>query len=139
MSSVEGASSWIAAIAAWSWYGPIGASASVALISAVPSSIARRSQTRSILLGERDQGAVVADAGRPAGVGQEHQREQTGDLAVVGQEAPQLARQPDPLRAQLDPLERRTRARGVALVEDQVQDVEHGAEPVMPFRGRGHR
>ena len=86
---------------------------------------------RSILLGERDQGAVVADASRPAGVGQEHQREQTGDFAVVGQEAPQLARQPDRLRAQLDPLERRTRARGVALVEDQVQDVEHGAEPVV--------
>ena len=97
-----------------------------------------RSQSASILLGERNQGAVVADTRRPAGIGEEHQGEQPGDLTVLGQQAPQLARQPDRLRAQFDPLERRTRARGVALVEDQVQDVEHGAEPVAPFRGRGH-
>ena len=41
----------------------------------------------AVLLGERDEAAVGAGAGRAAGVGQQHERQQAGHLAVVGQQA----------------------------------------------------
>ena len=46
-------------------------------------------------------------AGRSPGVGEQHQREQPGDLAVVGQRGVQLPGQPDRLRGQLGPVQRR--------------------------------
>ena len=50
---------------------------------------------RPVLLVERDELAVRPGARRPAGVGEQHEREQAGDLAVVGQQPVQRARQPD--------------------------------------------
>jgi hypothetical protein len=70
----------------------------------------------------------------PPGVGEQHQREQPRNLAVAGQQLVDRARQPDRLAAQLDPLQLRARARGVALVEDQVENVQDDCQPFGPFR-----
>ena len=56
----------------------------------------------AVLLGERDQRAVGASPRRAAGIGEQHQREQTGDLAVVGQQSMELTGQADRLGAELD-------------------------------------
>jgi hypothetical protein len=61
---------------------------------------------------------------------EQHQREQARHLGLVRHQPAQHARQSDRLGAQLAPHQGLTRARGVALVEDQVQGGEHGAEPV---------
>jgi hypothetical protein len=98
-------------------------------MSATPSSIDARSQRRGPAR-ERDQRAVGRGAGRPARVREQHQREQTGDLAVAGQQPPQLARQPDRLAREVAALEVGARRRGVALVEDQVEHMEHDAQPL---------
>ena len=63
-----------------------------ALVDAAP-----RSQRRAVLLGERDQRAVGAGARGAARVGEQHQREQAGDLAVVGQQAVHLPGEADRL------------------------------------------
>ena len=81
-----------------------------------------------VLLAERHQLAVRVGARRPACVRQQHQREQPGDLGVVRQHAVQRPGQPDRLPGQLDALQRGARGGGVALIEDQVQDVEDGAQ-----------
>ena len=49
-----------------------------------PSLISVAVPQRAVLLGQRHELTVRGRAGRPAGVGEEHQREQTGDLRVVG-------------------------------------------------------
>ena len=56
---------------------------------------------RAILLVERDQLAVRSGPRRAAGIGQQHQRQQSGDLAVVRQQAVDGARQPDRLVRQI--------------------------------------
>ena len=55
-------------------------------MSATPSSMDVAVPEAAVLLGERDQRAVGAGAGRAPRVGQQHEREQPGDLAVVGQQ-----------------------------------------------------
>ena len=50
-----------------------------------------------VLLGERDQRAVRGGAGRPARLGQQHQREQTADLWIVGKSQAGDPRKPDRL------------------------------------------
>ena len=86
MSSARGASSWTAAIAAWSWYGPSGASRQ--RVGDERDALLDRLLVppRPVLLGERDQRAVGPGARRAARVGEQHEREQPGDLAVVGQQ-----------------------------------------------------
>jgi hypothetical protein len=51
----------------------------------------------AVLLGERDERAVGRRPGRAARVGEQHQREQAGDLAVSRQPLAQLAGEPDRL------------------------------------------
>ena len=86
VSAAVGASSWTAAIAACSWYGPDralpqgGADQRHALGDGLPVPPA------AVLPVERDQLAVRAGAGRPAGVGEQHQGEQAGHVGLVGQE-----------------------------------------------------
>ena len=43
-----------------------------------------------VLLGQGDQAAVGPGPGRPPGVGEQHQRQEPGDLAVLGQQPVQL-------------------------------------------------
>ncbi len=87
---------------------------------------------RPILLRERDQLAARAGPRRPPGVGEEDQREQAADLAVAGQQAAQQARQPQRLAGELAALQLGSAARGIPLVEDQVEDLQHGVEPLAP-------
>ncbi len=65
----------------------------------------RRVPEAAILLGQRDQLAVWTGAGRPAGVGQQHQGQQAGDLAVVWQQVADDPRQPDRLAGQVGALQ----------------------------------
>jgi hypothetical protein len=44
---------------------------------------------RPVLLGQRHDRGVGVGAGGPACVGEQHQREQSGDLALAGQQAVQ--------------------------------------------------
>jgi hypothetical protein len=56
---------------------------------------------RSVLLVEGDQVAARRQPGSAAGLGQQHQCQQSGHLAVVGQERTDQAREPDRLGGQL--------------------------------------
>ena len=92
---------------------------------------------RAILLVERDQLAVRPGARRAPGVGQQHQRKQPGDLArrPAGGCA-RLASAGWPRSTRSRALQRRADAAGVALVEDQIEHVQHGARAVRRARGR---
>ncbi len=83
-----------------------------------------------VLLGQRNQVAPGVGPGRLARLGQQHQRERAGDLVVAGEVALELAREADRLPGQRPVDQRVARAARVALVEDQVQDVEYGRDPV---------
>ena len=65
-----------------------------------------------------------------ARVVQQHQRQQAGDLGVVGHQTVQQPPQPDRLGAQLAAHEPVARRGGPALVEDQVDDRKHAGEQV---------
>ena len=76
---------------------------------------------RSVLLGQWHQIAVGGGAGGPPGIGQEHQGEQPGDLAVAGDERVEPAGQADRLGGERRLGEARPGGRGVAFGEDQVE------------------
>ncbi len=82
-----------------------------------------------VLVGEQHQRAVRGRPGGPPRLGQQHQREQPEHLRLVRHELGQQPPEPDRLGAQVGPRQRRTRTRRVALVEDQVDDGEHGRDP----------
>ncbi len=77
---------------------------------------------RAVLVGEQHE-LAVAEARRAAGVVQQHQRQQAVHLGLVGHQLGQRAAEPDRLGGEVA-------AAAVALVEDQVDDGEHGGEPV---------
>lgn len=74
----------------------------------------------AVLLGERDQAAIRAGAGSTPGVVQQHRREQSAHLAVVGG-GRQSSGESDGLGGEVD-------VTRVTLVEYQVQRGEHGAQ-----------
>ena len=74
-------------------------------------------------------------AGPVPGVDEEHQREQPGDLAVVGQRRVEGPGQADRLLGEIDAMQLRPGRAGVALVEDQVQDPQDGVQPATQFVG----
>ena len=90
---------------------------------------------RPVLLGQGHQLAVGAGAARTPGVGQHHEGEQAGDLGVLGQGRPHRPGQPDGLAGQVGPSQVGTAAAGVALVEQQVEDVQHRPQPLVPLSG----
>ena len=71
-------------MAACTWYGPTGPCGSVVGDEFQPDTDRVGVPVRPILLGERDELTVRARSRRPPRLGQDHQREQTGDFAVVG-------------------------------------------------------
>ena len=83
VSSARAARSWTAAIAACSWYSPTAPPADRAVEQRGALGDQRPVPAGPVLLGQRDQLAAGAGAGRPAGVGEQHQREQAGHLGVV--------------------------------------------------------
>ena len=102
-------------------------------MSATPSAIDARSHQRPVLLRERHQRAVGADAGGTARVREQHEREQSRDLTVVGQQLPHGAGESDGFAGELRALEFGPGGRRVALVEDQVQHVQHDTQPLGAF------
>ena len=89
----------------------------------------RRVPRPAILLVEGDQFTGRRNPRGAAGLGEEHQRQQPGDLTVVGQEGADLASEPDRLRGQVLTYGIGVRAgREVALVEDEEEDREHAGD-----------
>ena len=87
-------------------------------------------QRLAVLVGEQHDLAVGADASLAARVVQQHQREQAERLRLVGHQHGEQLREPDRLVAELVADRRAAAARGVALVEDEVEDGEHRAQPL---------
>ena len=77
-----------------------------------------------ILLVQRDQLPGRPGAGQPPGVGEQHQREQPGDLPVAGQQPADDPGQPDRLGRQVRAEQHGPGGGGVSLGEDQVEDVQ---------------
>jgi hypothetical protein len=80
---------------------------------------------RAVLLLEQDQPAVGVDAGRTAGVGEQHERQQAGDVGVVRQEGVQHPGQVGGPLDQVAPDEVRAGGGGVPGREEQVHHREH--------------
>src|ERR1019366_5906826 len=72
-------------------------------------------------------------------VGKEHEREEAAHLAAVREELVRRARQAERLAREIYALVLRTRTRGVSLVEDEIEDVKHGAEARASLLGRRHQ
>jgi hypothetical protein len=109
-------------MAACSWYGPTLPLGDLGLVPPVP-----------VLVGQRDQRPIGERAGRAPGVGQQHQCQQPGDLAVRGQQAVQPAGQPDCFHRQRRHGQLVADAGRVALAENQVEDLQHGTQPLGPL------
>jgi len=92
---------------------------------------------RPVLVGQQDQVAVWRRAAGPAGLCQQHQREEALDLRLLGHQLAQHPRQPDRLRAQLAD-ELIAGARGVPLVEDEIEDGEHRPQTAGEVGRIGH-
>ena len=97
-------------------------------MSARPSAIASRSHVRAVLVGEQDEAAVRPDPRAAAGVVQPHQRQQRERLGLVRHQGAQHAREPDRLGGQVAPDQRVAGRDGVALVEDEIERRQHGAQ-----------
>src|SRR4051794_31292012 len=91
---------------------------------------ARLVPPRAVLLADRKVAAVLVDARDAPRVMQEHQREQSPYLGVVGHQLAQQQAEPDRLVAQLLAYETVALGRGIALVEDQIHHAEHPAHPI---------
>jgi hypothetical protein len=85
---------------------------------------------RAILIAQEHHGLLV-EPGLPAGVVDEHEREQPVDLGLVRHQLGEGAPEPDRLRRQVA-------AAAVALVEDQIDDGEDRGQPVREEVGWGH-
>ena len=72
------------------------------------------------------------------GVVEEHEREEPERLRLVGHQRDEDPPEPDRLRAQLATHERLARRRPVALVEDEVEDLEDAVEPLGQQMVRRH-
>ena len=127
-------------MAAWIWYGPGAPAAQRHVDELAPLGDPRAVPARPVLVLEQHQLAVVADPRVAARVVQEHQRQQPGRLRRVGEERDHDPGQADRLGAQLAPDRgNRPTGRRVALVEDEVEDVQHAVEPLGEQLGGGTR
>ena len=86
---------------------------------------------RPVLLAERYD-APVAHPGRPAGVGEQHQRQQRAHLVLPGQQVDQRPGQPDRLGRDVDAQHRVARGGGVPLVEHQVEHAQDTLDALGP-------
>ena len=82
----------------------------------------------AVLIGEQDEIALGVEAGLAPGVVEQHERQETVDLGLIGDELAQHAAQADRFRAQIVADELVPCGGAVSLVEHQVQHVEHGIE-----------
>ncbi len=94
-----------------------------------PSATRARSQ-RVLLVGQRHQRAVGGGARRTPGLDEQHEREQAQHLRLVGHELDQEPAEADRFGAEVLADQPVARTRRVALGEDEVDDGQHGAQPV---------
>ncbi len=92
----------------------------------------------AVLVLEGHELAGGVDAGRPAGVVEEHERQQSEGLRFVGHELGQGAGQTDGLGAQARPHQVGAGRGRVALVERQVQHGQHRGRSVRELMGGRH-
>ena len=119
-------------MAACAWYSPSRSWARAACRISTASAIDVGVPPAAVLLGERHQAAVGRGPGRAPGVVEQHQGQQPRHLGVVDRGA-ELPGESDGLDGEVD-------VAGVALVEDQVEDAEHGRDVaglVEPHPGDG--
>ena len=96
-----------------------------------------RDSTGAVLLVQRDEPAEGADAGRLAGLGEQHECEQPGDLGGVEHRLPEQAREVDGLAREVGVPGRSAGGRVVRLGEHHVEDVEYGGQPISRLSGAG--
>ena len=83
----------------------------------------------AVLVGEPDEPTRRRGASKPARLDQEHEGNQPHHLRFLRQQLGQQSPQAQGFDAQVLPHETLARARRVALVEDEVDDREHGLQP----------
>ena len=125
-------------MAACSWYGPTRCVGRTAWTSVLPSAIAAWSQRDRSWSSSRTMLAVRADPCVPPCVVEQHQRQQPGRLRLIGEQRDHGPCQPDRLGTQLAPDQGIARRRRVALVEDQVEDLEDAVEALGEQVARRH-
>jgi hypothetical protein len=97
----------------------------------------RKSAWPSVLLREQHDLAVVARARRAPRVDEQHQGQQPEDLRLLRQEPHEQSPETDRLGAEVLAHQLFAGARRVALVEDEVDDLEHRREPGGAIRPPG--
>ena len=122
-------------MAACNWYGPTEPLGNVAEMSATPSAICCLIPERPVLLRERNQLASCARSRETTSIGQQHEREQSSDLRVVRLQIVDDPRQAHRLVRQIAPAQIGPGAARVALIEDEVQDVQNGAQALRSLLG----
>ncbi len=102
---------------------------------ATPSVMRPRVPPGAVLVGQGDQLAVGTAAGGPTGVGQQHEGQEAGELGVLGQGGVQDPGEADGFAGEVGAGHVGPAVAGVALVEQQVEDMEHQAQPGPPLLG----
>lgn len=92
----------------------------------------------SVLFVERHELARGGHASRAAGIGEEHQCEQSGDLALIGEVRAKQAAEADRLIGELGAHRVAVSGPEVALVVDQVDHCQHSGEPLVQVGRRRH-
>ena len=139
MSSGLRAREWQAAIAACSVYGTDGAARRIrALQRGEPAADQHPVPARAVLVEQQDRRAVGPDARASARRLQLHQRRQAVHLRLARQQRGQHATEPQRLLEQLRAQPVVAGGGGVALVEDQVDRLQHRGEPLGQLAALGH-
>ena len=124
---------WSDAIAACTTYGTVATESQRAVEQRSPFLNLRCVPQRTVLVGQQHQ-VAVAEPGVPAGVVKQHQRQQPVRLGLVRHQPGQRSPEPERLGREVA-----TGGRGrIALVEDQVDDREHGRQSVRQQVGGRH-
>ena len=66
----------------------------------------------------------------PASIRKQHERQQSCHFSIVRKEGPGTARQADCLTREVETLQARSDAAGVAFVEDEIEHMQNGRQPI---------
>ena len=125
-------------MAACSWYGPTRRAGRTAPMSAVPSAIAAWSQRDRSWSSSRTRSPAGSDPRIAPCVVEQHECQQPGRLGLIGEQRDHGPCQPDRLGAQLPADQGIAGRRRVALVVDEVQDLEDAVEALRQQVERRH-
>ena len=115
-------------MAAWIWYGPGWPRRRQPPDQGLPLGDEPGVPAAPVLVGQEHHAPVGRGPGRPPGLGQQHQREQSQDFRLVRHQRGQQPPEPDRLGAQVGAGQPVTGARRVPLVEDEVHHGQHGGQ-----------